>query len=149
MFEEGPVWCESRNLLLATSTVTTLGTGDSSLITHVRWLKVSLRTAGGVLPQCCQINGADNHRHLPPLQLDWRSCTQPLSCLTAGEVTENGDEQIQPMYLAGRNQWLCVQHRADRRFLQAQQFLTAPGSQLAPETHSQTRKTTEMLIVCS
>lgn len=59
MFEEGPRCCESRNLLLVTSTVTTLGTGDSYLIMGVRWLKASPRTAGGVLPQCCQINGAD------------------------------------------------------------------------------------------
>lgn len=103
MFEEGPRCCASRNRLLATSTVTTLGTGDSYLIMGVRWLKTSPRTAGGVLPRCSQINGADNYRHLRALQSDRSRCTQPLCCLTAGKVTENGDEQIQPMYLAGRN----------------------------------------------
>lgn len=103
MSEEGPRCCESRNLLLTTSTVTPLGTGDSYLIVGVRWLKASPRTAGGVLPQCCQINGADSYKHLRALQSDQSRCTQSLSCLTGGKVTENGDEQIQPMYLAGRN----------------------------------------------
>lgn len=102
MCEEGPRCCESRNLLLATSTTTTLGMGDSYLIMGVRWLKAIPRTAGGVWPQSCQINGAGSYRRLRVLQSDQSRCTQLLSCLTAGKVTENGDEQIQPMYLAGR-----------------------------------------------
>lgn len=103
MLEEGPRCCENRNLLLTTSTVRTPETGDSYLIMGVRWLKASSRTAGGVLPQRCQINGSDSYRHLRPLQSDWSRCTQLLSCLTAGKVTKNGDEKIQPMYLADRH----------------------------------------------
>lgn len=55
--------------------------------------KRSPRTAGGVLPQLCQINWADSYRHLHLLKLGWSRCTQPLSCLTAGKESENGDEQ--------------------------------------------------------
>lgn len=96
MFEEGPRCCENRNLLLTTSTVRTPETGDSYLIMGVRWLKASSRTAGGVLPQCCQINGSDSYRRLSPLQSDWSRCTQPLSCLTAGKWQKTEMRKFNP-----------------------------------------------------
>lgn len=82
----------AETLCWLSAPLTTFGRGDNYNNGH-EIVKRSPRTAGGVLPQCCQINGADSYRHLHLVQLGWSRCTQPLSCLTAGKETKHGDEQ--------------------------------------------------------
>lgn len=77
-------WVSAPQQLLGEVTVIIMGT---------KCLKDLLELLEVSCTQCCQINGADSYRHLHLLQLGWSRCTQPLSCLTAGKDTENGDEQ--------------------------------------------------------